>query len=301
MATVRSYQPLLCFIENLNDIFLRVRPSIVNVWNEIFDKLPAEEGALISVGGKDGKSLLSLEIIAKVLMMSGSEDNAAEPEVLLLDTGRNFRILKLVMIIKENLTKIGANASDEVVENMLNKFFFQQIDNPYSHELLMVEIERALKENSNISIVVVDCLGYFYNHASFLYEPEEDGEKWTRLTKVNFYYPLLDNLKILSKRFNVTFIHVKSNYSKLKFDDRQTDILLEIADDDESQKKLIIKNRYNNEIRAVNFIIKNCSKIELIGEPEKISSYRYVDCTIVQDENNESSQDDGVFDWENIS
>lgn len=291
METVRC-QPVYA-IENLNEIFLRVRPSIVNVWSEIFDQLPREDGAMITISGKDGKSLLSLEIIAKVLtIMSESEEGDAEPEVLLLDTGTNFRIFKLAMIVKEILIKKSANSSDEVIKKILHKFSYQQIDNPYFHILLMTEIERTLIENPNISMVVIDCFGYFYNHVSFLHQQRGDGEESKQMTKVNFYYSMLEKLKIFCKRFNVTFVQVNSNYSKLKFDDKYSDIFLEIADDEtsEPQKILTIKNKFNNEIRMVNFVIRNSSRIEFLGEPETISSYRYVDRTNAGQD--KSSQDD---------
>lgn len=286
---------LLFTKESLNDILLRDRPSLAKLWLELFDELP-HTGSMISIKGKEGKSLLSRVIIARLLTSSGSgSDDTAEPEVLLCDTSRNFRILQLAGNVKER----AADSSDENIEKILDKLTYQQFDNPYSHDLLISEIEEALKENVNISLVVVDSLGYFFSHVSLIDEHVLDEQR-ERISKVSFYYAMLDKMKILSKKYGVTFLNVKSNYSQLKYDERQTDIFLEIDDDltNAKQKRLLIKNRFNNEIRSVKFIIRNSSSIDFTSEPEIISNfYRHA---AVKDENNDSSQDDNVVGTENF-
>ena len=206
----------LSLVENhevrLQDIFLRIRPEIKKLL-PVFEQI--EEGAVISLSGESscGKSMLIMEIIAHVLL------GGSEIEILLVDPQGNFKIFKLIEICTKLM--MSENQSDQSNESSLRyiKEHFKKLH--IMKEASLIPITDIIKQNRNISLVIVDSLESCYYTKS--YEALEDERKpWS---KEYYMFKRLSMLSNLVKKFDITVVYARPEYEnneRYKFRDNIT-------------------------------------------------------------------------------
>lgn len=147
-------------VENLEDIFLRNRPSIKNVWPEIFRAKSFEAKSVVIISGESasGKSMLLQEIAARAIMIEDKKE--IKPEVLYIDFVRDFKIKKFHQICSK------FQSEDDTQLNCLEKIHVYTFGFK-NYKTALERLNYILKSNSSISLIVLDSLGYFsYSEAA---------------------------------------------------------------------------------------------------------------------------------------
>jgi hypothetical protein len=248
-------EPLFA-IDNVDDMLLKRRTQIRDVWNEVFNNLP--ESCLICISGSEGKSLMCQEIMARIMTLFKGLSNA---EILFCEIQQNFRISTLAGFLSKRQIDPKINRED-----LLDKLTYQCFDIKHSFKTFIKDIKNEIKSNPMISAVVIDCFGHFYNFA-----PRQTNETGFGLTHQFFFNQIIEQFKIISKNYKVTFIYTQPHYFQFKSEDRFSDYWIDIEKKrlkSESTRSMKIKNRTTGEIRKANFVIKNHG-IEIL----KISKY----------------------------
>lgn len=260
--------------QGLEDIMLKKRPSIRKFWIELLDDLP--ESCLICISGRDGKSKVAHEMMSRVLTMNDGKDLA---EVYLCEINQHFR----AQTFKRNLTKHFSYPQDEFICKLYDKLTYQCFDSPQAYDVFMQEIDKGLRENNNISMVIVDCFAFFYYFAARV--TEDDGDK--ELTKFSFFQAILEQFKILSKKYSVTFVYTRPTYLRFQNEDKFTDISIEVRHKTDQTRTMRIRNRFTGKFKRANFHIES-SGIEILDVDEMLEEDD-VDSTSV--DNDESSEE----------
>lgn len=179
-------------VENLEDIFLRNRPSIKNIWPEIFGTKSIEgkfsAKSVFIIGGEtaSGKSMLLQEIAARAIMIEDVKE--ITPEVLYINFVRDFRIQKFHQICSK------LQSEDDAQFNYLEKIHVCTfgINN---YKTALARLNFILRSNSSISLIVLDSLGYFYYLEAAKSETFLSKEKYLQL-EIRMFKDLADKYAI---------------------------------------------------------------------------------------------------------
>lgn len=190
--------------EGLNDIFLRDRPSLENLFPEVFGC--SVKKAIISVSGFpcSGKSMFLMELISRLLMQK-NKNNKRHPEVLLLDIDQQFDIFKFSEIcMKFRAPEQETEEDREFVRLQLEKLHVLTNCGSLNMNFLINQLTSILKENNEISLIIFDSLGSFYysNIAAAL-------DKEQSLKKETFMTTHLNKFKLLADKYGVSFAYAK--------------------------------------------------------------------------------------------
>lgn len=187
--------------ETVFEMFLRIRPPIVDLWPIVF-KNTLEDGSLIGVEGI-GKSLVIIEIMACILTRNDKS------KVLFVDVDQHFNILKLVEACKHIMQKKNNDpeGNQNIVEAQLKKL---QILTCYEEDfkILGSKLEKILTEDRNISLVIIDSVGQFYYTS-----PCQTGRLQS---KANYVASILKKFKAINKKYDATIVYTKPDFMLVK-------------------------------------------------------------------------------------
>lgn len=178
-------------MENLEDIFLRNRPTIKNIWLEIFRTKSIEAKSVVFISGKtaSGKSMLLQEIAARTIMIEDQKE--ITPEVLYIDVAGDFKIKKFHQICSK------FQSEDDTQYNYLDKIYVYALG-LNNYKTALTRLNYILKSNSRISLILLDSLGFFYYH--------EASKSETCLSKEKYLQLEFRKFKELSDKYAITFI-----------------------------------------------------------------------------------------------
>lgn len=247
---------------------LKSRPSIQDVWIELFDQLPKNSLICVSGNTNDGKSLICQEIMARVMAINNGH---SEAEILFCEIDQHFRISTLAGFLSHRQIDPTINR-----DNLLDKLTYQSFDSQHSFKTFLKDIKNEIRSNANISVVVVDCFGSFFVPTAFSnYQPAFGSSHRT------FFNQILEQFQIMSKYYRVTFVYTQPHYFQFRFEDRFSDYWIDIENrrvKSENPRRMKIKHRKTGELRQADFIISNygieisnVEKLELEEDDRKIS------------------------------
>lgn len=183
-----------CQMETLEDIFTSNRPKIDFVWSDFFVNLA--DNCVVEVSGSSGsgKSVLMMEMAAKVIMSNGTSHR---PEVLYIDADKSFSIFVFTQICMKYLE--GADYdSDRFQQDIDRLHVLTCYDKSFDADIKKLNF--YLANNILISLIVVDSLGLFY----FSQAQSPDSEFTNKSSYVAYYVKIFDQLR---KKFKVSIVY----------------------------------------------------------------------------------------------
>lgn len=199
--------------EKLKDILLRHRPSLVNIWPEVFgSKCIDSKVMFVSGPTASGKSLLAQELAARAVMANEDPDEA--PEVLFIDVAGDYKIKTFVRIC----TKLKA-------EDRLEKVFVHTCG---LNNFRASTLTKILAEYPKISLILLDSL-----------ESLNSNDRQASISRKNVRQSEVSSYEHLVKKFNVTFVCIQTS-DDLPFvdSDRKLSIAMQKLDSDRFTMKI---------------------------------------------------------------
>lgn len=213
MKNIHDTEPTF-YAEGLNDIFLRDRPSLKNVYRQMFGELEGSEIICVKGRTNSGKSMLLMELMARTVMQ---EEGERKPEVLFVDIDKQFSIFKFADICMKFCLKEETQQDRDHITRLPNHIKSQLeklhvVSNCNIHNMNINNISpllnTCLKENKNISLVVIDSLGsYYYSDLSTSLRTKEGP-----LKKDYYLLSYMKKFKILAEKYQVSFVYSKPSF-----------------------------------------------------------------------------------------
>jgi hypothetical protein len=205
-----DYNEPLFQAESLNDIFLRDRPVIKNIFPQVFGELDAKSILSITGPSAAGKSMFLMELMARTLCSTKTN----EAEILFFNVDMHFNIFKFAEICSKFQGKETEETRDDDTDQLR-----QQLDRlhviPKPQYLnidgLITEIFSRLAGNRKISLIAFDSIGPLYYtvaHAKLLKEQT--------INKESFMASYLKRLKVLADKYDVTIAFSTPIYIKTR-------------------------------------------------------------------------------------
>lgn len=244
--------------ESLNDIFLRDRPSLENLFPQVFGC--SVKNAIISVSGdsSSGKTMFLYEIMARLLMLK-NDSKKSQPEVLLFDVDKQFDIVKF----SEVCLKFRSSESDEFLRLQLRKLNVISNCNSLNMNILVADLTNILKENNQISIVIFDSLGtFYYSDIATAIEQKQSLKKETFMTTH------LKKFKLLSEKYGVSFAYAKPTF--METGRRESLATHHISLSPKSPNLFLMRVWTSDNLQDMLFTI-NCRGIEIVRDKIKVA------------------------------
>ena len=269
-----EYTEPLFQAECLNDIFMRHRPPIKNLFPQIFGEFEAKSIVSVTGPSASGKSMFLLELMAQTI----TSDNSQEIEILLFDIDHQFNIFKFIDVCKKfrGAESEGEDEND-YIHKLINRVHVTTIKNQFTTAFQMSELAFKLKENKKISLILFDSLGSFYY---------EDARKKLAgrapTSKDGLMLSYLTRLKVMADRFGVSFVYSKPIFMETKRDEITTH---QISLAKKSLKMFILQTTRHGETKKLLFTI-NETGIDILREADSDSE------GAVESQSNKSMVDD---------
>lgn len=163
-----------CEMENILQLLnrnLKPRPSIDNLYPELFNGFNNSDIVEIVGDSNTGKSFFGMELIARIILPI--EHGGKDASVILINTDHKFSITKLVEIMHKfiNFNKETTGSLNESLENSqaidvikssLVKLNIIKCYNESQLENSIVQLDGLLGSNTNIVMILIDSISTFY-------------------------------------------------------------------------------------------------------------------------------------------
>lgn len=202
------------------------RPSLESLFTNVFEGLQPK--SIIEVAGesKTGKTSFVMDLIAQAIMPE--ELNGCNADVLFLKPESKFSIWKLLemtwkhckdlQLFSQNHSQDSSSQSNlNFVRQQLAKLHILECRTKTSFNVNINNIERILRANRQISLIVLDSIGLFY------YEKvAEINDSGKFLSKDSYVHSYLEKFKEITSKFNVSIVYTRSGFMSGRSDYRET-------------------------------------------------------------------------------
>lgn len=191
--------------------FAAQRPTLNNIWNEVFLPNGPQEKSLIEISGAPGtgKSLLLYELMARATLSTFYGGKHAQ--IIFIDLSHKFDLNVFIDIVQNTMNRHFMVSSQRPLVDSLKWPCESIINVPcYSadqFEIAFEDIEELLWDNKRVSMIAIDALDTFYwdecNH---------------QVQRMNTHYKkLIQRLKPICQEHNICCAYtVDANYLMTK-------------------------------------------------------------------------------------
>lgn len=229
------------YAEGLNDIILRNRPMISNIWPKVFSEL--NQSSLVSVqGSRTSIGAYMMELIARILIRND------ESKVLFVNIEQHFNIWKLTEICMQIMQQQNDDREQNKVfiELQLKKLYILDCDEK-DFAKIGDKMGKILTDLTDISLVLIDSLGtFYYSEAS---KRAESGRPLYMPGKDTYLALYLKEFKILAKKYETTFVCAIPEYmnGSTEHQDKFTTHVITITEENDSfVKSFVMKIKHKN-------------------------------------------------------
>lgn len=232
---------------------LTKRPNIKKFYPALFPDGPTH-GDLIEIFSDTCTSYFLIDVISELLI--NTKLNDVPPEILIFDTDGNLNYDELINVVTKKIwtassdthnTDSGNVGLKREVEKTMARLHILNIYDATQFNTTIYNLENALVEHPNISMIIFNTLTAFYW-----------SEQGFKITKMDLYTKnLINRIQKVTKEYKIICMYTRPEYfcTNKESDSQRMEVnyQIQLLDNDKENYQVNIKSSYNNNMNVTKF------------------------------------------------